>query len=375
VLRARIATTKEEVVAFLGTGANLAVLIYVAISFVDIFLAPPVIRQWSIVEFMRILTGALLYFAMAYHIHRTEHLEKIIDALVLVAGLMSLLGLYDLSMSQRVVFNPKTMGDHQLFGAFLMVLFPITIMAALTQPDMRRQIAARVVAALTAVCLLMTGTRSAWIGAAVEILALVGFSLIATRNKRQGTDRKQYLIPVLIILTCGGLFIAMGGLTPILNRFGASSARESLLYRQEMWHGATELIKQKPLQGHGLGSYPVLQEQYSGNGRKAVDVINSFPSLGEMAHNFWYQTTAEQGLIGSFTFAAILITFLIAGVRRLRFLDAGVRRYLLLASMAAVLGFSVDAIANPGWQFAQISMYLWLMLGLGVSCLRPRHGR
>jgi len=40
-----------------------------------------------------------------------------------------------------------------------------------------------------------------------------------------------------------------------------------------------------------------------------------------------------------------------------------------------VIGFIVDAIGNPAWQFAQVSMFLWLVLGLGVACMRPRTTR
>jgi O-antigen ligase len=345
---------------------------------VGIFLAPEVIRKLGYIEFLRIMTGVLLYFALAYHIRRSEYLTKILDALVLVAGMMSILGLIDLTTRQQTAFSPSTFGDHQLFGAFLMILFPATIMAALTEMDATRQVTARVIAALTGICLLMTGTRTAWVGAIIEILALGAFSLIATRNrKKQQTDRRQYLIPILIVVACAVLFVAMGGAGSVIgNRLNAESRTASLAYRQRMWYGAMELIKLKPLQGHGLGSFPVLQEQYTGYGRPAVDVLKTSPSLGEMAHNFWLQTTAEQGLLGSCTFAAIILTFLVAGVRRLRFLEGGaeggVRRYLLLASMAAILGFSVDALGNPGWQYAQFSMFFWLMLGIGVACLRPK---
>ena len=40
------------------------------------------------------------------------------------------------------------------------------------------------------------------------------------------------------------------------------------------------------------------------------------PSLGENAHSFWLQTGAEQGVIlGIGIYAAILITFLVAGMK------------------------------------------------------------
>jgi Na+/phosphate symporter len=53
-------------------------------------------------------------------------------------------------------------------------------------------------------------------------------------------------------------------------------------------------------------------------------------------------------------------------------MDAGIRRSLLMASMAGVAAFAVDAISSPSWQAGQVSIFFWLMLGVGVSCLRPR---
>jgi O-antigen ligase len=91
-----------------------------------------------------------------------------------------------------------------------------------------------------------------------------------------------------------------------------------------------------------------------------------------MAHNFWLQTAAEQGLVGVSLFAAIIVTFLVAGLRRLRHLHGGIRRSLLLASLAGMVGFCIDAISNPAWQYAQVSIFFWLLLGLGVAAMRPR---
>jgi hypothetical protein len=53
-------------------------------------------------------------------------------------------------------------------------------------------------------------------------------------------------------------------------------------------------------------------------------------------------------------------------------MDQGIRRSLLIGSLAASVGFAVDAFASPSYQLGQVSMFLWLILGLGVGCMRPR---
>jgi hypothetical protein len=67
-----------------------------------------------------------------------------------------------------------------------------------------------------------------------------------------------------------------------------------------------------------------------------------------------------------------LACFWVAGWKQITKMDAGIRRTLLIASLASTAGFAVDAASSPSWQYAQNSMFLWLMLGMGTSCLRPR---
>ncbi len=376
VFRVRFATNITQVQTFLATGANFAILLFLLDTVVSLFVASPEIRRIGAIDLMRVFTGVMLYFALAYHVRRSEHLAKIQDALVVVAVVVAGFGLVNVqSMSQPLLRNP--VGDHQLFGALLMMLFPITLIAAITERDQKRRIIAGVSCAMTGVCLIFSQTRTSWVGAVGEVIALILFSLIAPRKKnRDATTAQQFLIPALIVVSCMTLFVvASGSLTVFKGRMEGDSQKSALEYRNKMWYAAGELVKQKPLFGHGLGTYPVYQHQFSGYGRSGGDVLKDTPTLGEMAHSYWLQTAAEQGIVGVCAFAAIIGTFLLTGLSALRFRDGGIRRWVLLSSLAASVGFCIDALGNPAWQFAQISMFLWLSLGLGVAALRPNKQR
>ena len=377
VFRARFARDSKDISVFLGTGANLPVLLYTVYSVVTFFLAPMPIRPLAGIELLRIVTGALLYFAVAYHVHRSEHLTKIIDALVMISGIMAIAGMSSMILARdNTGIMAYVMGDHQIYGGFMMILFPIPLIAAITDKDPKRQMFAQISTALTVIALLMSGTRSAWVGALVEVLALFAFSFIGYKNqRREAAPNKPYLVPILVAVSCVGIFLALARnevASVLAVRFGSGTATVAYQYRLRMWYGANELIKSSPLVGQGLGSYPALQEQYTGYGRTGEKVLATSPSLGEMAHSFWLQTAAEQGVLGACLFAAIIVTFIVSAARRLFHLDPGVRRSLLLATAASVSGFVIDSIANPAWQFSQANMYVWLMLGLGVASLRPR---
>ena len=45
------------------------------------------------------------------------------------------------------------------------------------------------------------------------------------------------------------------------------------------------------------------------------------------------------------------------------------------AFMAAIAAQMVDAFGNPGWQFSEVGVFFWLVLGIGVAASRPRAER
>jgi hypothetical protein len=68
---------------------------------------------------------------------------------------------------------------------------------------------------------------------------------------------------------------------------------------------------------------------------------------------------------------AVLVAFWVSAWKKLPHMEAGIRRSLLLGSMAASVGFGVDAFNSPSWQYAQTSMFLWLVLGMGCEIRAP----
>jgi O-antigen ligase len=374
VLRGRFSLRRASLLSFLGTGANLAVLLYLgsAILSLSLIFPDPALRRLGLMKFQGLLAGALLYFTLSTHVLRSRHLLKLADALVQVAGLMSILGLAFLAV-QTGSYRATVFGDGQLFGAFLMILLPIPLVFAVSETDSKRKITAQVCAVLDFIGLITSGTRSAWIGALTVVAALGVFSLIGRSNRgKQRTSRSQILIPVLTVLACC-VFAALQGDAMRLINLRLVAGGETLMLRQRTgWYAAEQLTLHSPAVGTGLGTFAVYQYPYTGFGRPGTAVLKERPSLAEMAHSLWLETAAEQGLIGAALLGAVVLTFLAAGIRRLRTLEGGIRRSLLLASMAGIVGFAVDGISNPGWEFAQISMYFWLMLGIGTACMRPR---
>lgn len=376
ILRARFPFRREGIRAFFGNATNVLLLLFLLSCVISVFAAPalPGYRRLALLELMRFVTGALLYFALSSQIQRSDQLIRIGDALVWLAGIFAVLGLAS-QTSQSDAVRVDIFGNAQLFGGFMMILFPVAGVLALTEPDTKRKITAQVACILTFSGLILSGLRSAWLGVGAMLAALLLFSLIGASRKRMvQTFRLQFAIPLLTIAACFAYVFIEGDAMQMISRRMEKGA-DTLPTRQKFWHAARELYKQKPVFGVGLGMYPVMQYPYSGIGRPADAVLQTRPGLSEMAHNLWLKIAAEQGTFGVVTFAGVLLSFLVMGMRTLRDLAPGVRRSLLLASMGGMVGFTVDNFSNPAWEFPQISLYFWLLLGVGMACIRSHYER
>lgn len=364
---------RAKIREFLMTGANVPILLFLGLAIVSCVLSPH--KQYSEQELLRVGTGILLYFAVAYEFRRSEQLSRMMDALMAVTVVVSLLG-FAMYASTHSFLDMGVFGDHQLLGSFLMILLPLVGIMAVSEKNPNRQLVAQIATVMAATCLLMAQARSAWIGTAAG-LALLGViaSVFAMRDKSSRRNRHQVVMPILLLVIAVGFFLLIFPQTSVLigraTTLQSASAVGTWQIRQHTWQGARKMIAARPLTGFGLGLYPYYQQDYTREGLP-IARMNGVPSLGEQAHNTYLQTAAELGIPGLLLMAAIPITFLIAGFRRVGQLEPGTRRSLLMGSMAGIVAFAVDAYASPSWQVGQISMFFWLTMGIGVASLRPQ---
>ena len=369
--RAQWNVTKPDMLTFLKTGANLPILLFMGLAGVSCIFAP--FKQYAEQELLRLGAGALLYFAVAYQFRRSEYLTKLVDVLLFVALCGALIGFAQYGSSQ----NENALGlfgDHQLFGSFLMILLPLVGVVAVSEKNYNRQLVAQVATVLVGAALLLSQARSAWLGAAAGLATLGVLSLWITRRKKNTVQKPELILPLMLVVVAVGFFLLVWPQSSqILNRATSLEHTESVetwRSREHTWQGAMRMVRARPLTGWGIGQYAVLQKQFTGDGMP-ISRIGGASSLGEQAHNFYLQTAAEMGIPGLLLMVGALGAFVAGGISRAKIMDAGIRRSLLLGSIAGVAAFAVDAAGNPSWQCGQISMFLWLTLGLGTACMRP----
>ncbi len=378
--RAKWDLRAESVQRFLKTGANLPILLLLGLMTLSCVFSPS--KLFSIQELLRTGAGILLYFVVAYQFRQSKHLSLLVSVVLALSAIVSLGGMaqYQLFAQERA---NAVFGNPQPLASFVMLLLPLVAALAWTDKSPNRRIAAMIVSVLMLGCLMLTQGRSAWAGAAAGLLMLAYLATrpigVQPKTKQQPLRaRKHQLVwPVVAaLIAVGFLVITKSQNSSIDSRAVAStnlSADMSWQSRIQSWKGTVAMIEAKPFMGWGTGVYPIYQRQFTGQGAViATDGSGIRVSLAEQAHNFYLQTAAELGLPGLLLTLAIFACFLSAGVRRFGQLEPGIRRTLLMGTMAATVAFLVDAAFSPSWQYGQTAMFLWLMMGVGTSCLRPR---
>jgi O-antigen ligase len=372
--RGRLNLNRDNVSQFLRTGANLPILLFLGVVAISTALSPH--RDISAQELLRTGVGVLLYFVVAYQFRRIHHLAKLVDTLLYLAIVSSLIGFTRYATSSEQSATGQ-FGDHQLFGSFLMLLLPILVVIAVTESRRNRQLAAQIATVLTSTCLLLTHARGAWLGGATALITMVVLGMIHPKQRGKWMNRKhEWILPIMLVVASLGFFLTVAPMTgKIMDRgatltSGGALTDHAFTDREARWHGTLDMIAAHPLWGVGAGMYPWLQQGYTERGN-ILTFGSHRNSLGEQAHSLYLQTAAELGIPGLLLLVGTIVTFFIAGVRQVGTMHRDFRRNLLIGSLGAIAAFTIDAVASPSWQFGNITMFLWLILGVGASCMLP----
>jgi len=208
---------------------------------------------------------------------------------------------------------------------------------------------------VAAIALLMTKSRGPLLGAFAGCITVLAVLLRRVR---------PVVIVSLVVLCVLWVFVAAFPHARIADR--SLRGWRGVVSRTDTWRQTAALIAERPLTGHGLGSYSSLGVVYE----DSACVIEQ-PN----AHNVWLHTAAETGLLGCGALTAFLV-LVMKGAAQSAFARGAGRRERGVA--AAALGgaavllvaglFSVTTDAEPG-------VLLFALLALGYAGAGREDGR
>lgn len=270
-----------------------------------------------------------------------DRASKFLDAFVGFAGLEAVLCLAQLHTSNGQVlwFIPTgyddyvygTFTSYNNFAQFAELAIPVAIVRGFED---RRSAWWHILAAgLLYAAVIASTSRSGALIATGELLVLPLF--LAWRGKRAWRQAAWTLalIPMLAVL-----WTAAAGWDRLIQRFEAGDLAAG---RREFLQSAVDMAADKPLLGHGLGTFPIGYPRYA-----RIDL----PEFVNHAHNDWAEFAAD----GGFVFALAVLALFVWASRKLP------ANPWAFGIVAVVIHAAVDyPFARPGvagWMFALLGI-------------------
>lgn len=342
------------------TPLNLPILAYVAICFFSVFLSSSF--KISLRTFLaKLLQDAVFLFAVIETFNNERRIKSFLYILFLSSAILGIDGIYQYFTHKDFIRHRRNLEIPRIyacfhtpnaFGCYLSVVIPFLLAFLFNKTGVKlSKVLLGALFIFLFACLILTVSRGAWLAFVASILFM-----------------SIWLHVLGIIFLALGIFV-VASLTffhpfikaRLVNFFNFLDT--SSIDRRIIWHAGWKMFVSRPLLGVGLGTFMF-------NFAKFVEP--GYPYGAPYAHNCYLQKSAETGVIGLLSFLLILVLFFYKGIMVINQTgrEKGFFWYILLACLAAILGYCVQMGVDTILYSLDLGMLFWLILGLGVALMR-----
>lgn len=292
-----------------------------------------------------------IYWLMVNTISKDEEIRRLIGLVLLGAALNSLMGIAQqgLNLTDRAM---GTFSHPMTFGGQIEMILLLAVAVWLQLPRGRERWAMGFLLLVLSGGLVMSYTRSAWIG---FFAGAGGIGLM--RGVRAGLT-----LAAAVVLFMAIAVMLDSSIGQRIRTIPDMSQTESNTERLKTWGATIEMIKDHPVFGVGGGGYRTALERYREHWG-----LRSRPH----AHNNFLQQTAEHGLFGLAAFLAIWVVILRSAWQSWRSGLPEPYRGWLAGSAMAIVGFLTAGLFEANFGDSEVAMAMWFMVGL-VMWIRMR---
>jgi O-antigen ligase len=327
---------------------------------------------------MHLVNGYMIPFLL-YAALRTERLEprQLKVALIVLLGLgtyLAITAIFEVAKMWGLVF-PKFIGDPTIgihFGrargpmlqsvrlglVLLACLVPLLVYTVWLNPTKRLNWAITgLLAPLMTVAILVTFTRSVWMGLGFVTVVLVGWGM-------HGLPRRAAVMGILMAGMVVGI-IKGPDLVAFKREYSAAETRESTYMRAAFAYVSLKMFQDRPIAGFGFNQFQVYNLPYLADRSTEIRVESI---RGYVHHNSFLSLLVDLGMVGFglYTFVG---------------LSAAIQAYLLWQAVAIpqwVRGLALVAVCMGGVHMIQMAFhevsfstiensFLFAVLGLVVA--------
>ena len=304
--------------------------------------------------FSKFMEGILLYFFMIETLKQKKHLSIIIALFLLVAVVVSIDGIVQYFFTGIDIFRQRPIVREGVTASFeypnkfaAYLFFPLFITLGMLMDKLKvRKIDLKLFGLFCMLGLLfftfiLTKSRGALLGL---IVAVPFFAFYINRKVFLVTA----VVAAIIISTLAFLIVTDSSLK--IFRLEPVRIRDTAIIRTHIWRDTLNMIKERPVFGHGINTYMRLFQKYRSD-------PSQYPTY---AHNCYLQIAAEMGLAGLIVFLWIVGRFFRNSVNK----KTG---YVLLGVAAGMFAFLVHSFFDTNLYSLQLNILFWFMLGLAVA--------
>jgi O-antigen ligase len=326
------------------------------------------------------LYAIVLFYVLVHDaIHDHASFRTVVATVALVGALEAAYGVFNLlAGNERLLLYPRwaypdsatgTLVNRNHFALLMALSFPITVINARMErrPSSHggnrasEEIARRMVLALASVlvglALVFSRSRMGVISFLVACATVPAVARLLRPDSlsHPSTRRAGWGIP-LASATLVALYALVIGVTPAVERF-TNLWKDLETGRLPIWRAALAMARDRPIFGHGWGSFDFLVDGY----RDAPTGLDT-----SYAHNDYLQVFAEAGIVG---LALVLWLLTLLGRRILRSLSTPTipeARFTLLWLTIGIVAALVHSIADFGLRIPGVGFMFTLLLAMFV---------
>ncbi|MFQ5905396.1 MAG: O-antigen ligase family protein [bacterium] len=279
-----------------------------------------------------------------------RRLKEFVYLFLFSATLMSVYGLVESGMGvQRITATQST---PLTFSGILVIAFSIGFSFFVFGANRRKRIILGPQLAVIFAALLLSHTRSSWIGAFCAIVLI-------------GMLRSKWLVLGLFLLAGGAYFMLPGSLgsraKSIFNPYEPSNYMRIVLFRS-----SPRVIRDHPITGVGLVDLLPIYDKYV---YPQVPENLRHERLGHF-HNNLVQVTVQTGIFGLTIFVFLMFNIVRSEWDGYRAAGDRFLKCISLGNLAAFTGFFINGMFEYNFGDSEVIMLIWFTLGLSIACRR-----
>lgn len=333
----------------------------VAVVLSEIFSAFP---SDSMRFFIFYLTCFLLVLILVSSVNDKKELGELMGFILLGLGMIALYGMYQAIKGVPVVQSQidinlnagmpgriyATLDNPNNFAEVLAMLLPFAGAALLNARYAISRLFFLGISILALGALVMTLSRSSWIGFAIMMLVFVFY-----RNKK--------LIPIMFILAVLAIPVLPQSIYRRLSTI-TNLQDTSTSYRFSIYSTVWPVFRKYWFTGIGLGTdaFRNIIQNYDLSLTKGLPPVHS--------HNVTLQVWLETGIFGMLSFVGFLISLVKRGIKAVGSSCDRFIKDVIMAGLASIIGIMVVSMAEYVWFYPRTMLVFWVVAGLTLAALK-----